>query len=215
MTDASNAIENVDYVVVNGVRMTPDNVRGRFQDYRKKNFDLPLVAAPIVRESERAINAGKLTETQRYQLDHSNYDLSRGAVGDSRFLTEFDYYAALIRAAEDNAFAVSRLKRNIHATYTVVHALYGKVYSFCLLDRGKEMGSNSESRRAWFQANYPALYAIDSLYSDFIDEIDIELDRWQEYARGASRMLSAAEMSYSATGRFYNHRRGSYITPED
>lgn len=204
-------IENVDYVLVNGQKMTPDNVRGRLARYRNEYFDRDLVAKPIVRESDRVIHPEKLTDTERYQLDNSNYDLKRGAAGDRRFMTEFDYYGALIRATEDNADAVFQLKRRIYATYAVVHSLYGQIFNLCLTTKSAVMGKNAADRAAWFQEHYPALYMIDELYDNFLDEIEIELERWREFSKSASRMLTTAELSYQATGRLFNHRRGQYI----
>lgn len=207
-------IENVDYVLMNGQQMTPNNVRGRLDTYRKQYFDRPLVAAPIIRESERVIHPERLTETEKYQLDNSNYDLKRGAAGDKRFMTEFDYYGALLRAVEDNADAVFQLKRRIYRTYAAVHSLYGQIFNFCLSEYGSSMGKNQPERVSWFQEKYPALYQIDELYDSFLDEIDIELDRWKEFSKSASRMLSSAELSYQATGRLFNHRRGQYFTDD-
>lgn len=204
------AVENKDYVSLNGLQLTPDNVRGRFIEYRETYFDRPLVAKPIVRESERVIHPERLTDTERYQLDHSDYDLENGAVGDSRFRTEFDYYGALIRAAEDNADAVFQLKRNIYATYAAVHATYNQTYNFCMTTHKADMGANAAAREAWFQEHYPALCTVDGLYSSFLDEIEIELDRWREFSKSASRMLTTAELSYQATGRLYTHKRGHY-----
>lgn len=207
-------IENVDYVLMKGQEMTPDNVRGRLERYRKQYFDRPLVAKPIVRESERVIRPERLTDTERDALDNSNYDLDRGAVGDRRFMTEFDYYGALIRATEDNADAVFQLKRRIYQTYAVVHSTYGQVFNFCLTEFGSEMGKNAQDRQAWFQDRYPALYEIDELYDSFLDEIEIELDRWKEFSKSASRMLTTAELSYQATGRLFNHKSGKYFNEE-
>lgn len=211
-----SGIENVDYVLMNGQQMTPDNVRGRLDNYRRQYFDRPLVAAPIVRESERVIHPERLTDTERYQLDNANYDLKRGAAGDKRFMTEFDYYGALLRAVEDNADAVFTLKRRIYKTYAAIHSLYNQIFNFCLSTHGSsEMGRNQQDRTAWFQEKYPALYAIDDLYDSFLDEIEIELERWKEFSKTASRMLSSSELSYQATGRLFNHRRGQYLTDPD
>lgn len=207
-------IENVDYVLVNGQKMTPDNVRGRLDTYRRQYFDRDIVAAPIVRESERVLHPERLTETERYQLDNANYDLKRGAAGDKRFMTEFDYYGALLRAVEDNADAVFTLKRRIYRTYAAVHSLYGQIFNFCLTTHGADMGRNQQDRTAWFQEKYPALCQVDELYDTFLDEIEIELDRWKEFSKSASRMLSSAELSYQATGRLFNHRSGQYFTDE-
>lgn len=205
-------LENVDYVDVNGQKMTPDNVRGRLARYRTEYFDRDLVAKPIVRESERMLHPERLTETERYQLDNSNYDLKRGAAGDKRFMTEFDYYGALIRATEDNADAIFQLKRRIYATYAVVHSIYTQTFNLCLTTKSDAMGRSAADKTAWFQEHYPALYKIDELYDTFLDEIEIELERWREFSKSASRMLTTAELSYQATGRLFNHKRGQYAS---
>lgn len=211
----SDGVENVDYVIINGHRLTPANVEGSIAELRKKNFDLPLVALPIVRESARVIRPEDLTESEREALDNMVYDLSRGQVGDRRFHTEFDYYSALIRATEDNADKVSILKRKVYATYAAVHAKYGKVYNYCIMEHGqKHMGANAEERKAWFQDKYPALCEIDEMYDNFFDEVTIELERWQDFAKSASRGLSSTELSYQASGKLYTHKRGNYYGEE-
>lgn len=205
-------VENVDYVVINGRRLTPSHVEGSIAELRRKNFDLELVALPIVRESDRVIRPEDLTETERERLNNMVYDLSRGQVGDRRFHTEFDFYSALIRATEDNADKVAVLKRKVYAAYAAVNAKYGKLYNYCIVEHGlKEMGSNTEERHAWFQDKYPALAEINTMYDDFLGEVTIELERWQDFAKSASRGLSSTELSYQASGKLYNHKRGSYL----
>lgn len=207
----NDGIENYDYVIINGHKLTPANVEGSIAELRRKNFDLPLVALPIVRESDRVIRPEDLTATEREALNNMVYDLSRGQVGDRRFHTEFDYYSALIRATEDNADKVARLKRKVSATFFAVNAQYGKLYNYCIMEYGlKVMGSNAEERKAWFQDKYPALVEINEMYDNFLDEVNIELERWQDFAKSASRALSSTELSYQASGKLYTHKRGNY-----
>lgn len=204
--------ENIDYVYIKGTRYTPDKIRGVFEQQRKEYFDLELLAAPIVPLSNKMRNADKMTANEKMSIDNSYYSFEGGSESDKRFMTEFDYYAALIRAAEDNADKVAVLKRRITAAYNVIEAERSRVYNRCLTEEGrKEMGTNSDERKAWFHTHYPALVEIRNLYSDFIDEIEIELTRWQDFSKAASRSLSATELSYQATGRLYTNKAGKYF----
>lgn len=208
-------VENVDYVTVNGHHLTPDNVVGSISALRGEYFDLPLSALPIIRESDRLIRPERerLTDTEREMLDNSMYDLSRGQVGDRRFHTEFEYYSALLRATEDNADKVAVLKRRMYATYAAVHSIYNQVFNFCLMKYGKKgMGNSDVERKAWFQENYPALFRIDELYDNFLEEVDIELERWRDFAKAASRQLTSTELSYHASGKLNTNRRGEYVS---
>lgn len=205
--------QNIDYVLVSGQKLTVDNIIGKINASRERYFDLELTAAPIIPVTRMMDprRVARMTETEKIQYDTSDYSFVGGADSDKRFATEFDYYAALIRAAEDNADQVSMLKRRTIAEYHVIQAEYSRVYDRCLLDNGrKEMGSNTDERRAWFHMNYPALYEAESLYSDFIEEIDVELVRWQDFGKAASRGLSAVELSYKATGKLFTNRSGKY-----
>lgn len=206
--------EYYDYIILDGTKLTPNRVKGSIEATRKKFFDLEITAVPIISESQRLMRAQKLSlsEEEIYQLDNSPYILTRGASGEKRFLTEFDYYSALIRAGEDNANTVARLKRTIIYRYSQVKQMYWTVYDNSFHIYGKEqMGKSEAERRAWFHHKYVALYDIKTMYEDFLDEIDIELERWESFVKAASRQLSSTEMSYQATGRFYNHKAGKYI----
>ena len=204
----------VDYIVIDHEKVTPDQLDGRFTALRKDYFEREFIAAPIIppsrNMSERELN--RMSATERYQRDMSDYSFEGGRNADNRFLTEFDYYAALIRAAEDNADAVYTLKRNITRLSHIVDAQYSDIYNRCLSEEGRtNMGSNAEERRAWFNVTYPALTKIKMMYDDFIEEIDIELQRLDAFSKAASRSLSALELGYQATGRLYNNKSGKYV----
>lgn len=204
-------IENIDCVTINGIQLTPSGAVHRIQEARKNHFDLQLVASPIVRESERVRRSESLTDAQREQLDYAPYELTNGVAGEKRFRNEFDYYAALIRATEDNADQVFKLKRDTMRVSNLIHQRFSKAYDEALINYGrKEMGSNDAERKAWFRLKYPALNDIMIAYDDFLDEIDVELERWQDFSKAASRMLSATEMSYRSTGRMLDRRSGKY-----
>ena len=205
-----NMIENVDCVTINGNVLTVAHVNGMLNEVRRKYFDLDLVATPVVSVSRYARNAEELTETQKELLDNSPFEFD-DSVGERRFRTEFDYYAALIRAAEDNADQIYQLKRKMTARVHVLTARYADLYDMCLHDYGsKTMGSNDKEREAWFHMKYPALFEIARTYENFLEEIEIELKRWEQFSSAASRQLTATETSYKATGRLFDRHSGRY-----
>lgn len=209
--------EYIDYIFLDGIKQTPDRVTGSIRLSRDKYFDLELVALPIISESSRLLRPERerMTQEELYQLDNSPYILTHGSAGERRFLTEFDYYSALIRACEDNADQVFHLKREITRRYHMVEMEYWKQYDRCLSKYGKEVMGRSESERnAWFHQRYPALYEIHMLYEQFLEEIDCELERWQSFARSASRQLSSTELGYQSSGKLYTNKRGKYAIEE-
>ena len=205
-----NMIENVDCVTINGNVLTVAHVNGMLNEVRRKYFDLDLVATPVVSVSRYAHNAEEVTGTQKELLDNSPFEFD-DSVGERRFRTEFDYYAALIRAAEDNADQIYQLKRKMTARVHVLTARYADLYDMCLHDYGsKTMGSNDKEREAWFHMKYPALFEIARTYENFLEEIEIELKRWEQFSSAASRQLTATETSYKATGRLFDRHSGRY-----
>ena len=207
----NDMVENVDCVTIDGSVYTPDRVAGYIKTWREKYFDLPLTAVPIVSISKYHRHADVLTENEKETLDHAFYDLESPA-SEHRFRTEFDFFAALIRASEDNANQVYQLKRKITMMYHRVHARYGDLFDMCQHDYGsKTMGGNKEERQSWFHMKYPALFEIDRAYEDFLEEIDIELERWDHFSAAASRQLTSTENSYKATGRLYDRKPGKYV----
>lgn len=205
-------VENIECVTINGKVLTPAIVERRLEEQRKLHFDLQLIATPIVSEAARARDRKHLTQEQCEALDYSPYNLSDDIVSERRFKNEFDYYAALLRATEDNADQVSRLKRNTVKIHTLVRQRYNEVYDDEMISTGrKNMGSNDAERSAWFREKYPALSKIYELYDGFLDEVQIELERWQDFSKAASRMLSATELSYRASGRLFDRGSGKYI----
>lgn len=208
--DSTPMTENVDCVTINGTPYTPANIKGSFDISRDRYFDLPLEAKPVVSESRRVRNPDRLSSEQREYLDSAPYDFDNSST-ERRFRTEFDYYAALIRAAEDNADQLFQLKRRVTARSHIITARYREMFDMCVDKYGsKTMGTNQNDRKSWFHMKYPALAEISDLYTDFLEEINIELDRWQQFAAAASRGLTATEMSYRATGRLYDRHSGKY-----
>ena len=206
----SSMLENVDCVTIGGNVYTLDNVMGRLENMRKRYFDLPLNAKPIVSESRFSRNADQLSAAEKEILDNAPYEFDE-SVGERRFRTEFDYYSALIRAAEDNADQIFQLKRMVVARLHIIQARYGDLYDMCLHDYGSQtMGKNANDRTSWFHMKYPALFEIERAYSDFLEEVDIELQRWEQFSASASRQLTATETSYKATGRLFDRRSGRY-----
>lgn len=202
--------ELVDYILVDGTPETPMNVRGKLELTRNKFFDLEVHALPIIAQSHTMLGANNMSEQDKHYIDYAELDLQNPNT-EKRFRTEFDFYAALIRAAEDNADLVATQKRKITRHYHTVNALYNEIFYQSLNKYGsKTMGSNKEERIAWMETTYPALAKIKQLYDDFLEEVDIELERWKQYISAASRGLTAVEDSYKATGRFYDVRSGKY-----
>lgn len=211
LDEERDLIENVECVTIKGTRLTPNHVEGKISELRKRYFDLPLYAAPVVSESKYSRHASQLTEAEKEILDNAPYDFDM-STGEKRFRTEFDYFSALIRASEDNASQVAQLKRKMTYTWHAIRARYADVYDMCLHDYGsKTMGANQQERTSWFHSKYPALFEIERAYSDFLDEIEIELERWDNFSAGASRQLTATEASYKATGRMYDRKPGKYV----
>lgn len=204
-------VEYVDFIYIDGSKITPERLAGSIKNRREIYFNLDLIATPIVAESKKVIRPERYTADELRQMDTAPYTLKGGVSAEKRFRTEFDYYAALIRACEDNADKIAILKRQIVQTYNLVHAMYVTQFDTCLNTYGKQvMGNSDAERHAWFHGRYPALFNIDTMLEGFLDEVDIELERWGQFAKAASRGLSATELSYHASGKLYTNKAGKY-----
>lgn len=204
--DIVSGIENKDWIYQNYDRLTPEMVESRFEQYRSEFFDQPLTAYPVVPESAKQLRPEYLSDTQLEALDRAPYDFEN-AIDEPRFANEFDFYAALLRAVQQNTDRLFRLRRQITQEYYAVHGKYNDVFGWCMRKYGKQgMGSNAEDRKSWFLKEYPALARIDFLYEGFIDEIEIETDRCQQFGSSASRALSATESSYRSRGLLFDRK---------
>ena len=211
MSEREYLVENKECVTVGDTVYTPASLEGHFRTARKKAFDLPITAVPIVSESQKWRKPERLTPEQKEQLDRSPYQFD-DSIGEVRFKTEFDYYQALLRAVRDNSDIVYQLKRRITAQYHIVRARYNELFDQCYEEYGKDiMGKSEAERKSWFHMRYPALYEIETMFHDFLVEIDIELDRWEQFSASTSRGLTAVESSYKATGRLFNQHSAQYV----
>lgn len=198
-----------DYVTINDTNLymiKPSLVAARFEQFRNEYFDQELEATPIVSAVNDQLRPERYSATEQEQLNYAPYDFEN-SVDEPRFKNDFDFYAGTLRAVQINANRVGQLRRLITQEYYVVHAQYTHLYSECVLKYGsKALGSNTEERKAWFRSRYRALADIDELYSNFLDEIEIETERLQTFGSYSSRALSATEASYRAQGKLFDKR---------
>lgn len=209
--EQANFIENVDCVTINGISITPAKAQSWVDEQRKKFFDLPLIATPIVAESKNVLHPEKLSAEKAYQLDTAPYILTGGVSGEERFHNEFDYLSALIRAVQDNADQLSKLKRRTIKAANTLRVRYNQCYNAAIVEVGlKTMGQNETVRNAWFNNRYPGLCQVCAIYDGFLEEINTELERWRDFGKSASRELTSQENSYRASGKMYDMRSGKY-----
>ena len=202
-------IENKDFIYVGDSMLTVGLVEARFEEYRRQYFDQPLESAPVVEESKRGLRPENRTLEEQEYLDYAPYDFE-DPVHEKRFQNEFDFHSALLRATAANTDRLFKLKRQISHDYYSVRAQYTELFASEYVKYGKSMGGNDNTRQSWFLNRYPALAEINRLYEDFLSEVQIEIDRLQQFSASTSRALAATENSYRARGLLFDKKVVGY-----
>lgn len=192
-----------DYIVLNGRTVTPEQIAQQLELFRKQYFNLPLEAAPIVRESDQALDTRNMSYNEQQQLDYAYYNLEN-PLEDIRIRNKFQYFEHLMAALTSNISTLLNGKRIMTQRKNEVDAIYNSRYAEEIRSYNKSMGNTDKSRAMFMRVKYPALCEIRDLYYGIVEECDIERDRLDAYQTLASRRLSAEEDSTKLSGGFWD-----------
>lgn len=193
--------EYVDYIVVDGTRMTINGTRALLDAERERCFDVPVRQAPVKDEVASSLRADRLTDTEKYALNASDYDLEH-PLEDSRIRNAFQYYTYYLSGIASNIALVLDCKRKHTHFKNELDVMYERIYAASLDRHGKDMGGNDRMRKSWMVSHYPALTEIRDLYHGFLDEVDIEADKLDRRQAILSRCLTGIENDAKMRGEF-------------
>lgn len=201
MSSDGSMSEGIDYVIIDGTAMSVNSVRATLDLERQRCFDVPVRQRPVKDEASAALHKGALSDTDRYAMNNSEYDLDN-PLDDSRIRNAFQYYTYYLSGIASNIALVLDCKRRAVRVKSDLDVMYERYYAYALDRHGKDMGSNDRMRKSWMYKHYPALSEIRDLYSGFLDEVNIEADKLDRKQTILSRCLTGVENDAKMRGEF-------------
>lgn len=202
-----NDLEWRDYIFYNDDFLYPSSLQEKFKAIRLKVFDLPIRQTPIKRESDYVIHPDQLSESEKYRLNHEEYDLDT-PTADNRIHNQFQYFTYLLNGIGNSISVLDRERRAITQMKNDVEEQYQRQLSYAFMTYGKgsikdgHIGTSKEERDIWMRATYPALCAIRSLCKGFLEEMSIEYDRLKVMQDTASRSLTGLDQDAKMRGEY-------------